>query len=58
MSLPRVIPEQLLKDLTKDLTTILSNTTNEKARKTIQDRLDRLNICPIFRKGQDYVDGK
>jgi len=56
LSLPRVIPEQLHKDLTNDLNTILSNTKDEKAIKTIKDRLDRLDICPIFRKGQDYVD--
>ncbi len=54
--LPRVISEELYQNLIKDYQTLLDTTTIKAASDTIQDRIDKLKICPIFRKGQDYAD--
>ena len=54
--MPRVISNSLHRDILTDLKIILNNTNNEKAIKTIKDRIDRLESSPEFRKGQNYSD--
>lgn len=54
--MPRVIKENLHKALLQDYKKLREITTDEEARKTIDDRISRLEIAPTFRPGQKYED--
>ena len=54
--MPRVIKEKLHKSIISDYRTLLNHTTVKAARDTIQERIEKLELAPKWRQGQNYAD--
>jgi len=50
----RVITEKLYDSILRDYKTLLDTTTIKTARDTIDDRIEKLNLAPQWRAGQNY----
>lgn len=54
--MPRIIKEPLYQSILQDYNKLRELTKDESALATIDDRIKRLELAPMFRKGQNYTD--